>query len=277
METCYSDIEQSDDAGFTVPYQPDSKITGFDIESKKGVEYLPNNLATAFPDLVGIRIRSCSVKSIENHFRGLPKLEVIDLHRNKIENISEDAFVDLINLEALAMGYNRIKFLAENIFSKLFSLKEILLDNNRIQVLHPRIFGSFRNVLNINFGQNGILVLPENILENATSLEEVLFYANKLERVPRDLFKNNLKLRTCTFDINNIKFIDFNLFNHLSTLKHVNLKFNKCIDKIYFEHDIKSIKNDLKQSCSDSGSSTSILCNSVLIIALLSFSCNIIA
>lgn len=252
LDTCDPEINEVDTENFAISPVEDEIVFAFDIQNKLGVKFLPKNLVENFPDLIALQILNCSLTSIENQLKGLSKLKMLNLGRNKIEYVAVDAFIDLFSIEFLELSYNRIKFLAENTFELLYTLEGLYLDNNKIQLLYPKIFGTLVRVEHINIQQNKIPELNENVFENTTNLKQLLFAANKLEKLPKNLFRNNLQLEEIWFSVNNIKFIDANLFDHLPNLKFVNLRFNLCIDKEYDENNVATIGNDLKQSCIDS-------------------------
>lgn len=251
METCDANVDEVDDEEFLISIEPDSAITAFRLDNKKGVKFLPKNLLQVFPDLTAIQNINCSVISVGNQLKGLKKLRYLSLTANEIENIADDAFVDLVSLEYLSIGFNRIKFLAETSFQSTKNLKVLFLMNNKIQILHPTIFSSLVNVEQIYLDQNKISALPANIFENATNLKEISFLGNKLESLPAQLFKNNLKLEKIYFSINKIEFVDTTMFDHLPNLELVDFESNLCIDGFYDGTNFETMKTDFERNCNE--------------------------
>lgn len=249
LDTCEPEIDKVDDEQFTLSYATDATVMGFELDDKKNVEFLPTNFLQTFPDLIAIQFWNCSLQTIENHFKGLSKLQNLKLAYNKISNIADDAFVDLVNLENLALNYNRIQFLGAHIFDTLAQLEILSLNNNQIKVVQPEIFSSLVKIENINLDQNKISTVDEKLLEKAESLEFVSFTGNKMGTVPKNFFKTNLKLEKIWLNLNNIKFIDANMFDHLSNLERVDFESNACIDKIYDENNLYTLQYDLKLNC----------------------------
>lgn len=68
------------------------------------IEYLPENVNEKFPGLKVLVANSCSIKAVtKKNFRNLSKLQLLDLSRNKIEEIYSNTFEDLRSLEDLRL------------------------------------------------------------------------------------------------------------------------------------------------------------------------------
>lgn len=252
LKTCQPAIHEVDDENFTILSATDPTFLAMDIKDTKKVKFLPTNLLSVFPDLIAIRVRNCSVTTVnDNHFKGLSKLKHLQLRQNKIELVVSDAFVDLVNLEVLSLSSNRIKTLGRNAFASLKALKTLYLYDNEIQFLHPKIFNSLVNVEKIYFKRNEILILDENIFKTLSSLKTVDVSSNKVERIPNTLFKNNLMLAEVWFQDNIIKFIDGNVFDDLPNLKVVDFKRNSCLNQTYSAITFNNMKNDIKRNCDE--------------------------
>lgn len=248
LDTC-ENIDEIYDEEFALPYVMDATVKAFNIANKKNVHFLPRNFLKTFPELVALQIWNCSIRTVENHFRGLSKLKLLHLPRNKITHVARDAFVDQINLESLSLSRNRIQFLEENTFDSLKQLELFAINNNRIQSLHPEIFKSLVKVENINLDQNKISAVDGNLFEKAVNLKFVSFTGDKLTSVPNNLFGNNLKLEKIWFNLNNINSIDANMFDHLPNLQKIDFQGNSCVDKVYTENEFNAMKNNLKENC----------------------------
>lgn len=257
LDTCIPNINVTENGEFEVNSESETVILGFNLFNKPGVEFLAKNLHDAFPDLIAMQVYSCRVSSIGNHLKGLSKLKHATLARNEIENIADDAFVDLVSLEYLSLSFNKIKFLTESMFNSLEKLKDLLLNNNKMQVLHHMLFSSLSSARNINLGQNRISTVPENIFENLTSLKNLSLFANKLEMLQVHLLKNNLKMEYIWFNTNNINVVDSNMFSHLPNLNYVDFQNNLCLDKWYNKNNLDELRMDLKLKCNGNSSTES--------------------
>lgn len=252
LTTCFPDITYVNDEDFRISYALDQTTLGIDFEKKENIKFLPTNLFRVFPELVAMKVWFCSVISVnDNNFKGLSKLEYLSLPSNKIENVSCDAFVDLVSLVHLDLGYNRIRLLAKNTFDSLKALQALYLNKNEIQNLHPEIFSKLMNVEYLNLSENQLISLDGSIFESLTNLKVIYLKINKLEKIQNDFFKNNLNLTDIHLQGNKIKFIDATAFNHLTNLRRVDLRQNLCSDETYYVFDFDSMREDIKRNCSD--------------------------
>lgn len=228
LRTCRPSITKIDDEDFIISSPKDITTLGIVIESKKDVKFLPRNLSKVMPNLGAMRVFDCSVKSISRkHFEGLSKMLFLNLARNKIENVSNDAFVDLVGLEVLNLSFNHIRCLNGKTFAGLRALKQLQLHSNKINIIDEIIFQNLENLNLINFNDN------------------------ELTKISRNLFKNDTKLEKILLGSNFIEVIDENSFDYLPQLKIVDLSENFCVNRKYTKgFDLV----DLKEKCSRNSS-----------------------
>lgn len=250
LTTCYPDTKEVCDEDFTISTAKDSKVLALNIPYKNDVKLLPVGLSRTFPELIVFQVVNCSVRTVnEHHFKGLSKLEFVNLGFNKIENVASKAFVDLVNLESLGLNNNKIQFIGKNTFAALKSLMTLYLDDNEIQIIHPKSFKPLLNVELVNLDRNDIECLDENIFASLMNLKNVSVAGNKVARIPKDLFRANLKLERIWLNDNRINSIDANMFDHLKNLTFVHLNDNVCVDATYYSNKFDSMRTDLKQKC----------------------------
>lgn len=134
--------------GFSISSSKDNNVKGFYSYRNDKIEFLPENFAEKFPNLVVIWASRCSIKKVsKKNFRNLRKLRGLDLDKNQIERIESDTFDDLIELEELHLGKlkrfqktdsktfkfpdnNMIKAFQGKAFAKLVSLENVYLESN---------------------------------------------------------------------------------------------------------------------------------------------------
>lgn len=213
------------------------------------MKFLDKNFSQTFPELICFEAVDGSLTSVENQFKGLSKLKYLNLMHNNIENVTGDAFIDLINLEEMDLAENKIQILEEKTFASLKAMKKLHLRDNKIRNFHPGIFKNLVNIEFINLRGNEIEILDDKIFENLADLKLIFIYKNKLKGIPKALFKNNLKLEIIWLHENKIEIIDDNMFDHLLNLKTVDLRSNTCIDEKYNETSLTKMKIELKTNC----------------------------
>jgi Leucine rich repeat len=96
------------------------------------VKFMPIKVAEAFPSLVAYEVLKCSVESLKAiHFEKMKLLICLSLNRNKISDISDDAFADLVSLQYLDLSFNRLRTLSNvKLFYDKTKLSEVRLGNN---------------------------------------------------------------------------------------------------------------------------------------------------
>lgn len=100
-------------------FTQDTTMEGLTFYENLKVEFLPLKVATSFPNLKGYSASKCSIKEIfKAHFRGLSKLQLLDLANNEIKKISSDTFEDSPELK-------HIWLCKENLFS-CFTLAQLI-------------------------------------------------------------------------------------------------------------------------------------------------------
>ena len=226
LKICYIEDQKIDDEGFSVAGEPNLSVQGFDIEDNKEVKFLPENIAESFPALTVYQVLSCSIRFVNGkHFKGLKKLEHLNLARNEIESIDGDSFKDLTNLEDIDLNYNKIKKIDPNLFQSLESLQDFYIDHNQLEFLDEKIFDNLQNLRLIELGKN------------------------RLSTIPSNLFKNNLKLDWIYLDYNKIQTISSTMFDHLKSLTYINLQTNVCVNGDYRQDQFNKMTNDLSMNC----------------------------
>ena len=227
LQTCNMHDQKIDDEGFSIAGDLNLSIQGFSIEDNKEVKFLPENIAESFPGLMVYQVFSCSIKTVNgDHFKGLNKLESLDLARNEIESIDGDSFKDLTKLVYLFLYHNKIKSIDPNWFQSLGALQGFLIYHNQVDFLDQQSFDNLQNLRNISISNN------------------------KLSTIPANLFKNNLKLEFIFLNENIIQTISSTMFDHLKNLKYVDLENNVCVNGYYRQETrLHEMKNVLRSNC----------------------------
>lgn len=210
---------------FTILANRNESVKGFDSPNNKFMEYLPEQVAEKFPNLIAYQGINCSVKSISyENFRDLNKLEALYLDDNQIEFIDSGVFQDLTSLRFLDLNNNKIKFVSQVAFSNLKKIERLYLKKNELK--------SF---------------LFE--LESLSQLRNFSMSDNQLSILPDDHFKDNKKLEWVWFKNNKIKYINPNLFDNLNALKQIDLENNTCINSFFYTRAFPAMKIKISSDC----------------------------
>ena len=84
------------------------------------------------------------------------KLEVLDLHDNRIQNIEEEAFKDLTNLKGLDLSLNIISTVGDTL-EPLNNLMKLNLSDNYITSLPRNAFHALTKLSTLDVSNNTIV------------------------------------------------------------------------------------------------------------------------
>ena len=228
MFTCeISDADLSGDLDFVIEESSELKrVKRFNLNNKKKVKNLPENLWQTFPELVEITAVNSSLTGVnKKNLQGLKNLQFLNLSSNKIKHLEPDTFDDLELLIDFDASNNEMEIIDEFLFDKSKSLKDLNLSSNKIHYVHPKTFKNLDNLENLNLS------------------------ANLLSVVEPSTFKNNRKLRKVDLSENKIETISSRIVDGLKDFKSINLKGNKCVDEIYEGPEFAAMKKLLKENC----------------------------
>lgn len=153
---CEINNQAVDSSDYTIASSSnDLAIEAFHIHDSKNVKFIPHNIGPRFPRLIFLLVWNCAVKGVEaKHFEKMPKLRVLDLAGNEIDNIPSDAFTSLRNLENLYLQRNQLKNLHEKLFGSLHKLILLHLEGNKITALSTKLFDGKKNLREVDLRSN---------------------------------------------------------------------------------------------------------------------------
>lgn len=128
--------------GIQLSNERNSFIEKMYIVADSLVHYLPENISETYPNLRGVKIKECPLKTVNRrNFRGLRKLEWLDLKRTSLEKLNDEhTFDDLEELNSLNLESNKLKFVHPRLFSKLLKLQSIQMEKNDLTYLDEITF-----------------------------------------------------------------------------------------------------------------------------------------
>ncbi|XP_070495315.1 platelet glycoprotein V-like [Chironomus tepperi] len=136
------------------------------------------------------------------------KLATLDLSKNAITTVNENAFVNNKELIYLSLDENKLSTIQPNTFKALTKVAHLGLRGNKIKILNPAWFDTLTNLKYLDLGANGIADLPKNIFSRLGNLQKLYVDNNKLTTVHSDSFGTANKLAEIHLDYNKISSID---------------------------------------------------------------------
>lgn len=169
------------------------EIIGQGVKSLKGVEQLKN--------LEKLGLYANNIKGGQlMYVKDLTKLKSLDLAENKLLEIPNGAFDNLVNLEELVLDHTGINTLDRKMMSKLVSLRDLLIEEN-----------GFTNL---------------DFLEDNTSIKNILFRENRIRDISG--VRNNKNLEMFWGGDNEVS--DISVLKGQKELNYFSMKNNKISD-----------------------------------------------
>lgn len=187
-----ADTSVTDANGIHLMGKGDGDVRAIVFERQK-MTYLPMNISTPFPNLVGLRVGSSGLKFLTSGtFKGQEELKYIEFYDNKIEDFPKNMFSNLMNLEWLTIVKCRLRNLDSDMLTGLTQLRTFSVSENIIETLGSGLFRDNTNLKKIFFNGNDIRMVGSKLVSNLISLEEADFEGNVCTVMS---FKNDSRMR----------------------------------------------------------------------------------
>lgn len=141
-----------------------------------------------------LRLDGNSIEKIHSDaFDNMPRLQVIYLNFNKLEDVDSKWFKNTTNITHLLLEGNRIKTLKANAFTNLkrrvtapYDLS-IDLSKNKIQSIDKRAFDGLEELSNLWLGYNKIYTLHEDTFSSLKRIGLLDLLSNQIKCFPENL------------------------------------------------------------------------------------------
>ncbi|XP_068696481.1 uncharacterized protein [Montipora foliosa] len=153
--------------------------------------------------------------------------KVLDLTRNKLQNIEGANFTGLQRLSVLNLANNWIDSLANGSFQSLTTLTDLDLSKNRLQRVHWKMFvGLHLSLMSLNLGENELQKLDENSFKFLFLLIYLNLRENKIQEILEKTFEHQIFLTTLNLAGNYLKQIHSSGLANLANRKLYSLDFS---------------------------------------------------
>lgn len=165
----------------------------------------------------------------ENAFEGLDKLSSLKLDNNYVMSVPKDMPT---TLKRFYLNKNAIKELESNAFKKLFKLKELSLKQNNIFSLSSGSFNDLGNLEKLDMSNNNIFYLPGSIFSPLKRLIHLDLGKNKLHSIQHlpNVFEPLTSLRFLSLQDNKYSFFHETTFLTTVSLQTLRLEVNNLGD-----------------------------------------------
>lgn len=142
-------------------------------------------------------------------FTNLPKLNYINMDRNKLVYLPKDA-LSKTPASKIYLRHNMIFTVEAGSFGN--NVKEVNLDCNMVTEIHSNWFQAPEKLTTLYLSGNSIEVLEENLFKDFTSLTWIYFKHNKLKSIGSGVFPNRQHFKEINLGFNNLKTLPSNAF-----------------------------------------------------------------
>ncbi|XP_045167054.2 leucine-rich repeats and immunoglobulin-like domains protein 2 [Mercenaria mercenaria] len=214
--------------------------------SRTGLIEIPKDLPTWVTDL---EIQSNAISSLNpEDFKGLHKLQKIDLSNNEISFINESVFVNLPSLKEikinnnklteipvlkgnpvltrLELTHNKIHTINGNALKHLPQLDMLDLSYNDITDITNATFPANLSITKLFLRNNEIIYFEAGCFYNLTKLETLKLNKNKISHLPKDLFIKLVNLKSLDLSKNQLSRLMGLTFKGLRSLQLLKIRKN---------------------------------------------------
>nr|XP_022902686.1 connectin-like [Onthophagus taurus] len=159
-------------------------------------------------------------------FANLTSLQILQLAKNQIVNLSHHAFAHLPNLTELYLEDNRIAELKRGVFVGLPSLQKFDIANNNLSIIQDHAFRELSHLIELDMNANYINVLTKEIFTGLSELKKLDLSNNSITMLGDLTFAELWVLEDLLLESNQIAYISDRAFAGLTMLKYLNLADN---------------------------------------------------
>lgn len=164
-----------------------------DVRNEQLLSRLPQNIATFFPNLIGIQWSVGSLTALTaNDLQPFPNLQVLALSNNQISSLNSNLFTNTNQLQWISFFNNSLSGVGNNLFSPLTNLSFAnFLENPCISVLAntPQAIQDLNNQLPLQCPLVPSEECPEACLDLINSFEDYL--ASKVDKLENTVYEQS--------------------------------------------------------------------------------------
>ena len=151
---------------------------------------IPSGLdqGTQVLDLSNNELKIIQKNAFQKH--GLVNLQKIHLSKCKINEIHNDAFLQLTNLVYLDLSYNELTQIPYSVFRNTPSLRQLILRGNLIKHIPTNAFTNTPSLVHLDLSHCNIVSVARKAFGALSLLETLQMQSNKLRELPSDILNS---------------------------------------------------------------------------------------
>ena len=188
------------------------------VDRPKGAIMLSDVINLKNLEIIGQGVKS--LKGVEQ----LKNLEKLGLYANNIEGGQLMYVKDLVQLKSLDLAENKLLEIPDGAFDNLVNLEELVLDHTGINTLDRKMMSKLVSLRDLLIEENGFTNL--DFLEDNTSIKNILFRENRIRDISG--VRNNKNLEMFWGGDNEVS--DISVLKGQKELNYFSMKNNKISD-----------------------------------------------
>ncbi|CAG7734725.1 unnamed protein product [Allacma fusca] len=230
-----------------------TRLRSLVIENHRQKAGFPWDLIHQNPGLVNIYIENNGIETLQpGIFKGLTELKMLQLSKNELTYVDEEAITNLpilgmLNLSRnnltvinctfkgltvlfdLNLAYNRITVIHPDMFKEVVKIKYLELQGNLIESIDEKAFAYNQELLYLNLENNRITTLKPLTFAGLSKVDKLNIHNNPLPRISMNLLCPLISLQSLNLTGYDIDLIDTSVFNCFKNLHYVHFKkFSYC-------------------------------------------------
>ncbi|KAG8238857.1 hypothetical protein J437_LFUL018463 [Ladona fulva] len=162
----------------------------------------------------------------DDAFLALSSLRHLDLSHNSIADIRDFAFRGLSSLRNLSLAFNLLSSVQEGLLDHSPLIEALDLSNNRLSLLLPSVLAPLTRLRILRLSSNPLSALPPDLFRGLPLLQRVDLSSNHLSAVGAGAFADLPLLRHLSLASNRISTLDEGAFSRSPQLRFLNLSDN---------------------------------------------------
>ncbi|XP_076229716.1 artichoke isoform X1 [Nomia melanderi] len=170
------------------------------------------------------------VTELRSIMEALPRLKLLDVSHNQIEEIPFGALRGHPTLERLHLDHNRVAFLQRETFTAMPALRELRLKNNSLSNLLETPFWNLPALKGLDLSENYFRHIEPRLLANLPSLRRLDMSGNAIGLIEPESFLETPALEHVNISGNALSVLHPLTFHQLNNLYELDVGWNRMLE-----------------------------------------------